>query len=82
AYNVELKDGNTVSGVILDNTPEGTTLGQVTGGTVTIEKSKIASMKASTVSLMPEGLLRGLPPQQQKDLLTFLLIEPPTDKRK
>lgn len=81
AYNLELRDGNTVNGVILDDTPENTVLGQATGSSLTIPKSKIASLKASTISLMPEGLLRGLPVQQQKDLLMFLLTEPTHDKK-
>jgi putative heme-binding domain-containing protein len=81
AYQLELKDGNSVTGVIVGDTAETTLLGQATGGTVAVEKSKIANMKASTVSLMPEGLLRGLPAQQQKDLLTFLLTEAPQDKK-
>jgi hypothetical protein len=34
-------------------------------------------MKASSISLMPEGLLQQLTPQEQKDLLTFLLTAPP-----
>jgi hypothetical protein len=38
-----------------------------------IPKPKVASMKASAISLMPEGLLKGLTEQQQYDLLRFLL---------
>jgi hypothetical protein len=36
----------------------------------------VAGMKASTISVMPEGLLKGLEVQQQKDLMTFLLTMP------
>ena len=76
AYNLELKDGAAANGVILDDTPEKIVLGQATGQSLVIEKSRISSMKASAVSLMPEGLLKTLSAQQQKDLLTFLLTEP------
>jgi putative heme-binding domain-containing protein len=77
AYNIELKDGGSATGVVLENTPERVVLGQITGASLTVEKSNIASMKASSVSLMPEGLLKAMNAQQQRDLLTFLLTTPP-----
>jgi putative heme-binding domain-containing protein len=78
AYNVELKDGSVETGVILHNNDD-LVLGQVTGKELKIPKSKVASMKPSAISLMPEGLLKPLTAQQQKDLFTFLLL-PPTSK--
>jgi putative heme-binding domain-containing protein len=77
SYNVELKSAEAITGVVLDSGPEKVVLGQVTGASVTILKDQISSMKASSVSLMPEGLLQSLSSVQQKDLLTFLLTEPP-----
>jgi putative heme-binding domain-containing protein len=79
AYNVELKNGEAVNGVILEETPERLVFGQVSGQSLTVDRKQIATMKASSVSLMPEGLLQGLNPQQQKDLLTFLLMEAPKE---
>jgi len=76
AYNLELRDGGAANGVLLEDTPEKIVLGQVTGQALIIQKNQITSMKASSVSLMPEGLLKGLSPQQQKDLLTYLLMQP------
>lgn len=76
SYNVTLKDGGVESGVVLKNNREEVVLGQVTGKELVIAKEKVASMKASAVSLMPEGLLKGLDAQQQKDLMTFLLTTP------
>src|SRR5579863_2057344 len=81
AYNVELKDGGGETGVILSETPEMLVLGQVTGKSLTIPRSQIASMKASSVSLMPEGLLQTLNAQQQTDLLTFLPTAAPENKK-
>jgi len=78
AYNLELKDGTSLLGVILSETADQLVLGQVTGQSLTVSKSQIAGMKASSVSLMPEGLLNLLSPEEQKDLLTFLLTPPPT----
>ncbi len=66
AYNVTLTDGDTTTGVILHDTPDQLTLGQATGQSVTIPKSHITSMKASPLSLMPEGLLQALTPSNKK----------------
>ncbi|MEY2427614.1 MAG: hypothetical protein QOJ40_499, partial [Verrucomicrobiota bacterium] len=77
AYNVELKDGLTETGVLLHNNDDQVVLGQVTGKEITIPKTNVLSMKPSAVSLMPEGLLKALDTQQQRDLMTFLLTAPP-----
>ena len=77
AYNIFLKNGDIQTGVILSQTDERIVLGQVGGKGLEIAKSDIAQMKASKVSLMPEGLLKGLNAQQQRDLMTFLLRPPP-----
>jgi putative heme-binding domain-containing protein len=73
AYTVQLQAGEVETGVVLKNNREQLVLGQATGKNLTIPKEKVASMKASAVSLMPEGLLKGLNAQEQKDLMTFLL---------
>ncbi len=73
AYNVQLVDGEGETGVLLKNGADEIVLGQATGKSVNIPKSKVASMKASAISLMPKGLLKGLTEQQQKDLMKFLL---------
>lgn len=80
AYNVELKNGEVETGVLLTNNREEVVLGQVSGQSLTIPKEKVAGMKASAISLMPEGLLKTLNAQQQKDLMTFLLTPPPKEK--
>ncbi len=75
AFNIALKDGDAASGVVVEDTPQNLVLGQVTGANLVIPKSKIASMTASSLSFMPEGLLQTLTPEQQRDLMTFLLTE-------
>jgi len=77
AYNVALKNGDTQTGVILNETPDTLYLGQVTGQILEIPKGNILDTKASKVSLMPEGLLNGLTVPQQKDLFTYLLMPAP-----
>ena len=65
------------TGVILSDTPDKLILGQITGRSIEIARNKIVRAKPSAVSLMPEGLLKGLNAQQQRDLLTFLLVTRP-----
>jgi putative heme-binding domain-containing protein len=81
AYAVTLKDGSVETGVVLRNDQKEVVLGQVTGKNLTIPKEKVAGLKASAVSLMPEGLWKALNGQQQKDLMTFLLTSPPADNK-
>lgn len=73
AYNVQLTDGEVETGVLLRNNNEEIVLGQATGKSLTIPRARVAVMKASAVSLMPEGLLKGLTDEQQRDLMKFLL---------
>lgn len=73
SYDVTLTDGEVESGVLLQSNDQHVVLGQATGRELTIPKAKIAGMKASTLSVMPEGLLKLLTDQEQKDLMTFLL---------
>jgi len=82
AYVVALTDGSSANGIVLEDTAQTLVLGQVAGVNLTIPKDKIAGMKASAVSLMPEGLLQALTPNQIRDLMTFLLTEPATVRSK
>lgn len=77
SYNVTLTTGEVESGVLLRNDHEEVILGQASGQSRKIPGNQVASMKASTVSVMPEGLLQALTPEQQRDLLTFLLAPRP-----
>ena len=76
AYNIELKDGEALTGVIQNETPAQILLADVSGKSIPVPRARIASMKPSTVSLMPEGLDRALAEDGMKDLLTFLLTRP------
>jgi type 1 glutamine amidotransferase len=72
-----LTDGEALTGVAVGGGEIEVAFADVTGKAIVIPKSRIASMRPSAVSLMPEGLLQNLSPQQEKDLLTFLLLPPP-----
>jgi putative membrane-bound dehydrogenase-like protein len=72
AYNVEMKDGRSLSGLISGESASSVTL--IAGGGVkeTVLRSAIAEMRASNLSLMPEGLEQILTVQDMADLITFL----------
>jgi putative heme-binding domain-containing protein len=82
---VELKDGSTVSGRIVEDTP--TRLKLVASGPVehVLARSDIASengkpkIRTSELSLMPEGL-EAVPDKDFRDLIWFIL-NPPGDNR-
>jgi putative heme-binding domain-containing protein len=81
AYNLHLKDGDVVTGVPLKESAAEMVLGDVNGKPITIARDRIAESKASSISLMPEGLLQGMSDQQVKDLMTFLLRQPEAPKQ-
>jgi len=69
---VELKDGRVLNGLITAKTERTLTLKTMTE-TLTVERSEIADLRESTLSLMPEGLLEALPPGQARDLIAYLM---------
>ena len=76
AYVIELKDGEPMTGIVQNETPREILVADASGKSTTVPRMNIATMKLSTVSLMPEGLDRALEEQGMKDLLTFLLTRP------
>jgi putative heme-binding domain-containing protein len=76
AYNIYLKDGDVITGVPLKESPTEVIFGDVNGQPLAIKRDRITETKASSVSLMPEGLLQAMTEQQVKDLMTFLLRQP------
>jgi putative membrane-bound dehydrogenase-like protein len=74
---VETMDGRVLTGVNADEASGSLVLGTITGGKEVIPLSRIRSVKTSDVSLMPEGLLKTLTPQELRDLFAFLESKPP-----
>jgi putative membrane-bound dehydrogenase-like protein len=72
----DLKDGETVGGIIRNETATTVTLRQPGGNERTIARHEIATLKVSSQSFMPEGIEAGLSAQDIADLIEFLL-EPP-----
>jgi putative heme-binding domain-containing protein len=69
---LDLKDGRVLNGLVAEKTERTVTVKTMTES-VTLERSEIASMHDSTLSLMPEGLLESLSPEQVRDLIAYLM---------
>lgn len=69
---ITLKDGRTLSGTILTTTPRTLTLQGITER-VTVEQSEIKTRQELMQSMMPEGLLESLTPEQRRDLIAYLM---------
>lgn len=72
AYNVETKDGRSLTGVVRGETASGLTLVQGGGAEETILRSALQEMRASQLSLMPEGLEQAMAPQDVADLIAWI----------
>ena len=82
AYNVQLRDGGDLTGFVRDSDQRFPSRGRRRWqGTIRAPRATCSEMRPSAVSLMPSGLLEGLKGEQVRDLMTFLLHEPPTRSR-
>ncbi len=71
AITIDTKSGDTVSGLILQETDSAITLRTTTEQRV-IAKADIADRTQGELSLMPEGLLESIPAREQIELLKYL----------
>jgi len=74
---VVMRDGRVQTGVVRS---EGNDLliGTEDGKSIRVGRSEIETMRPATGSIMPKGVVDKLEEQQMKDLLTFLLMPPPS----
>ena len=70
--NVNLKDGETVTGRIESENDSNVRLMNVAGEITEIDRAKIQSIETSTTSLMPAGLEQALSNEELSDLIAFL----------
>ena len=71
-YNVATTDGRTVSGIIASESAAALTLKRAEGVTEVVPRSQIEAVASTGLSLMPEGLEKGLAPQDLADLIAFI----------
>ncbi len=73
SYELELRNGESVSGVIASESEAAILLRQAGGKELDVFRKNIVSMRSSGQSLMPEGLEEGLSPQDMADLLEHVM---------
>lgn len=81
AYVAELKNGGSHTGFIRSHEDDSLRLVDVDGQDTVIPRAQLATLRPTGQSLMPTGLLDALHPNDVRDLLTFLLWEPPVRTR-
>jgi putative membrane-bound dehydrogenase-like protein len=73
AYSIDTKDGDSFTGVVVNESASSVTLRQANGVETIVPRPNIASLQSQGKSLMPEGLEAGLSQQDMADLLEFIL---------
>jgi putative heme-binding domain-containing protein len=77
AYTIETTDGRLLTGLLVEQTPAAVTLLDGKNQRTKVARDRIAALRASPVSLMPEDLLKELRPQQLRDLFAYLQSDQP-----
>jgi putative membrane-bound dehydrogenase-like protein len=77
-YNVALDDGRVTSGIIASETAAALTLKRAEGVTDVVPRSQIEAVTSTGLSLMPDGLEKGLTAQDFADLIAFVKSIPAT----
>lgn len=81
-YQAELKNGDTLLGFLRPAAkPEQVAIADVDGKETVVARADLANLHPTGQSLMPTGLLDSLNEMQVRDLLTYLLWEPPVRSR-
>jgi putative heme-binding domain-containing protein len=71
-HNVEMKDGRSLSGLLVEQTDSAVTLLEAQNQRTVLNRAEVKEINASSTSLMPEALLDPLTPQQLRDLFAYL----------
>jgi len=71
-WNISLKNGESLQGLITAETPSSVTVRNANGQVNTLAREEIAFQKAMNMSAMPVGLEKDINQQQMADLLAFL----------
>jgi putative membrane-bound dehydrogenase-like protein len=80
-FNVALKDGRVLTGMIASESSSSVTLRRQEGKEDVVLRTDIEEMTATGQSLMPEGLEKDLKPKDLADLLAFVAATGPPPKR-
>jgi putative heme-binding domain-containing protein len=77
SFTVSTHDGRLITGVMTSQTQGTVTLTNAKAEAITLKRDEIDSIQESSVSLMPEGLLTPLKPQELRDLFAYLQAPAP-----
>jgi putative heme-binding domain-containing protein len=72
SYLLRTTDGRVLSGLLVEQSQASVTLLDAKGERITVARDKVQTLKESPVSLMPEGLLSAMNPQELRDLFAYL----------
>src|SRR5262249_34201902 len=72
SYTAETLENRLVTGIITAQTPTTITLTNSKVEATTLKRDEIVSLRESPASLMPEGILTPLKPQELRDLFAYL----------
>jgi putative membrane-bound dehydrogenase-like protein len=73
---VATSDGRLVAGIVREQSPAGLVI-QTASERITLPRDDIEAIKSSNVSMMPEGQLDPLTPQEVRDLFAYLAATKP-----
>jgi putative heme-binding domain-containing protein len=71
-YHVALRDGRVVSGIIVEESANAISLKRAEGALDVVVRNEIESIASTGISLMPEGLEKGLSPEDMANLIVFV----------
>ncbi|MBU6401056.1 MAG: HEAT repeat domain-containing protein, partial [Verrucomicrobia bacterium] len=77
SYEVVTKDDQVLTGLLADQTPTAITVLDRSNQRHVLSRDQVKELNQSSVSLMPEGLLEGLKPQEILDLFAYLQSDGP-----
>jgi putative membrane-bound dehydrogenase-like protein len=77
SYDLTTRDDQSLAGLMVESTPAAVTVLDRNNQRHVLARDQIKELNASAVSLMPEGLLEALAPQQVMDLFAYLQGDEP-----
>lgn len=77
-YTAVLKDGRTLSGMVVEESATNITMAASNGTAQTLLRNDIDEFVGNGISFMPEGLEKDLTPQDLADVIAYLQSNPPT----
>ncbi len=75
-HNLEMKDGRSFTGLVVEQNDNTITVLDAQNQRTAVNRAEVKEIFASSTSLMPEGLIETLTPEQVRDLFRYLQSSP------